>query len=296
MRALVIGGDGTVGRALGAALVRRGDHVFATTRHADRAHAEGRPLLDLAEPEVSNLPTAEVAFLCAALTRYAVCRNQPDFAHRINVDNTVVLARALLDRGARLIFLSTSAVFNGRAPQRRADAATSPVSEYGRTKAAAETALSALGGAVTIVRLTKVLVPGFPLFAGWCDALARGSPIGAFADMRLAPVGIDHVTVALAAIVDSGAGGIFQVSATRDITYLEAAQHLARRLSAPAELVHSKMAAAQSIPAEERPDFTSMDASRLAELTGLPVLDPFAGIDESMAAHIVAMPVKRELA
>ena len=279
MRALVIGGDGTLGRALHAALLGRGDEAAATTRSLQRAEAEGRPLLDLAAPDVAALPQADVAFLCAAVTGYAVCRRAPDLARRINVENTAALGRDLVARGTRLVYLSTSAVFDGRLPQRRAEDAPAPISEYGGSKAAAEAALGALGPAVAVVRLTKVLPPAFALFDGWCEALTRQAAVEAFEDMRFAPVSLSYAVEAVTAVAESGEAGLFQVSASRDITYLEAARHLAERLSAPAGLVRAGSAAARGIPQEERPPFTGLDTRRLDALTGSPAPDPFGVID-----------------
>jgi len=279
LRVLVIGGDGAIGRALAAVLTARGDVVYATTRRPECAALERRPLLDLAASPGFAIPDANVAVLCAAVTGFAACRNRPEQSRRINVDNSLTLARRLLARGMRIVYLSSSAAFDGSRANCKADDPTTPLTEYGRQKAEAERALRALGSEVTIVRLTKVIFPGLSPLAKWCDMLSRNEEVGAFADLRLAPISIGKVMDALVAIIDSGEGSIFQVAPRGDISYLEAAQHLARRCHVPVDLVRRELAADHNVPKEERPSFASMDTGRLTELTGRPAPDPFAEID-----------------
>ena len=76
MRALIIGGDGAIGRALKDKLESRQDTVFFTTRRP--VPVQGNALhLDLAssEAETARLPQADIVFFCAAITGFAACRN-----------------------------------------------------------------------------------------------------------------------------------------------------------------------------------------------------------------------------
>lgn len=288
MHALIIGIDGRIGRALAAALVRAGHRVTGTSRRGDRAPAGAVPL-DLARlDDPPALPAADaafdVAFLCAAATRQAECRADPEGTARINAAAPVRLARHLRAAGSFVVFLSTSAVFDGTVPACPADRPVAPRTAYGRQKAAAEAGLLALGDGVAVLRLTKVLEPELPLLAGWTAALRRGAPVAPFHDMMLAPIAPSLAVAALEAIAAARAGGIFQVSATRDISYAEAAYHLAGRLGAPAGLVRPVGAGDQGIPAEERPRHTTLDGSRLAERFGLRAPDPAEALDLALAA------------
>lgn len=275
MRALVVGIDGSVGAALATALAADGWSVAGTSR---RGRPDALPL-DLAGGlgEADRLPAADAVFLCAAMTRQAECRADPVRAARINRDAPVRLARAAAGGGGRLILLSTSAVFDGRVPRRPAEDAPCPLNEYGRLKAEAEAGVLAEGG--TVVRLTKILHRGLPLFRDWSERLGRKEPVEAFADLFLAPIPLDHAVDGLIRIGRSAAGGIFQLSATHDIAYAEAARHIARGLGVPEDLVRDATAAAAGIPAADRPASTSLDAGRAARLFNLPPPDPYGAID-----------------
>lgn len=280
MKAVVLGGDGGIGRLLAAALQKDGHDVLTTTRRAGPVSAR-QLRLDLADPGVAAmpLPAADVVYFCAALARFADCRAHADLARTVNVVAPAVLARRWTAEGARVIFLSTSAVFDGREPQRSAASPVSPRSLYGRLKAEAESAFLDLGASAAVLRLTKLLLPEMPLFGGWIAALGRGEAIEAFSDLHIAPVAPQHMMQALLAVAADKEGGIYQLSGARDISYLAAARYLAKRIGLPASHVASRRAVDGSIPAEEILTFTALDAARLATLTGTAAPDPYTVID-----------------
>lgn len=280
MRAIVLGADGQIGRALAKALQRRNAVVLSTTRRTT-PHSSSRLRIDLADPDLHEtaLPEADVAYFCAAMTGFAACRRNRDLAHRVNVAAPSALARRLAAKGTRVVLLSTNAVFNLQTPQVPAATRPSPRTIYGALKAEAEALFAALGTAASILRLTKVLTPELALFTGWIDALCRGGQITAFSDMRVAPIALDDAVAALLAIADDGSGGIYQVSGAKDISYFEAACHLARGAGVAGERVIEQRAADAGIAPEELSISSSLDTSRLAALTGWAPPDPFAVID-----------------
>lgn len=248
-------------------LVRRfaacGWDVVATTRRA--AGPAGRSLrLDLADPSArwAPLPPADVAVFAAAMTGFADCRASPDLARRVNVDAPIALADRLARQGTRSVLISTNAVFDGARPRQAADAPTRPASLYGALKADAERGFLALGELGAVVRLTKVLDPGHVLFSRWRDALKRNQRIGAFSDLRLAPIALSDVETAVMAAVKGG--GILQVSGLEDVSYHAAAVCLAQALCRPAALVEAQSAAKAGIPDSDRPLHTTLDATELA--------------------------------
>jgi dTDP-4-dehydrorhamnose reductase len=285
MRALVLGADSGIGEALGEALAQRGDRVYGTTRRQERV-AEDVLYLDLDQPEsaVSSWPEVDVAFICAAVTRFSDCRIQPERARRVNVTTPVAMSAHLAERGTRIIFLSTSAVLDCRAPRMQAIRSRAPTSAYGRLKAEAEAALLAIGPPATVLRLTKVLTPGMKLFADWIDALIHGNPVRAFSDLRFSPIALEHVVQALLVIADHRQAGIFQVSGASDISYADAAFHIARRLGVSDHLVEVCSAIDHGIPPEEITAYTSLETDRLAVLSGFVPPEPWPMIDAAIAS------------
>lgn len=225
---LIVGGDGTIGKALAAFLAAQGLSVVSTTRRADSVSAD-RVLLDLGTaPDGWTIPDdVAVCYLCAAMARQGDCEAEPDAARRINVAAPLELARRVVSQGGFVVFLSTDSVFGGMTPLPQAATPTSPLTTYGRLKADAELALQSLpGGAVTILRLTKVVYADMALFETWRQAYRDGGVVEAFEDMVFAPVPLSGVVRFLHALGENRPSGVYQYSATHDISYTQAAEIL----------------------------------------------------------------------
>ena len=267
--ALIVGIDSLIGAALADALIARGTVVIGTTRRARSGMPGSRMALDLAAPDAgkAELPSVDVAVVCAAMAQFADCRERPELARRVNVSAPAALAARLVRNGARVVLLSTSAVFDCRSPRVPAEQRTSPKTAYGALKAEAEAAILALGPRACVLRLTKVMAPAMPLFVDWIGALRRNEPIEAFDDLTFSPIAMHDVLTALLAVLADGADGIYQVSGAQDISYAEAARHLARRIGARPDLVRAVRAVDRGIPESEVTRYTSLDAVRLCGLT-----------------------------
>ena len=281
MKALVIGGDGSIGSALTKALLSRGDTVCQTTRRSVLAERNAIQL-DLASFDIDalRLPEVDVAFFCAAITSFAACRTNEALARQVNVKTPALLARRLVAAGTRVVLLSTSAVFDWRSPHVRASCPPCPVTVYGKLKAEAEAAFSALGAAAAILRLTKGLTPTDGLFNNWIDDLGQGRSVTAFSDHHMAPVTLNDAVAALLAISRSSEGGIFQISGAHDVSYYEAALHLASRLDAERQRVIEARASENGVLPEEIIRYSSLETSRIGALTGWKAPDPYSVIDE----------------
>jgi dTDP-4-dehydrorhamnose reductase len=266
---LIIGGDSEIGAATYRLIQGQGKPVLVTTRRCDRV-ADDRPFLDLSDPlEFWQPPKGIVtACVCAAVARLEACAKDPEASTRINVTQSLRLIEKLLASGIYVLFLSTNQVFDGRTPNVRSNAPHSPVSEYGRQKARTEARLCELmadGAPVAILRLAKVVSAEIVLLHNWIEALKEGRTITAFRDMMLAPVPIDLVCRAIAALMNDRAGGIFQLSGPSDVSYFEIAQMIAHQIGADPNLIFSTKAC-EAIDVEGiSPLHTTLDSRALCE-------------------------------
>jgi len=125
MKAIVIGGDSFIGSRLVDMLAERGHEVIRTSRRMDR------DALYLDMLDHGYLPECDVAFICAAVTKFIDCEYQPD-AYRVNVDAPVAIASELETRRSLVVYLSSEAVEKALH------------TAYGMQKALTEAALSLL--------------------------------------------------------------------------------------------------------------------------------------------------------
>jgi dTDP-4-dehydrorhamnose reductase len=275
---LVVGADGTIGAAVAARLEAAGQTVIRTSRRG----TPGTIPLDLAsDPASWRLPDGvAAAVLCAAVTSTEVCRSRPDEARRVNVDAPVELGRRIAGAGGRCVFLSTNMVFDGTVPFTPGSASRCPQTAYGRMKAEAEERLLALGGAATVVRLTKVVGRTLPVIEAWRAALERGETVRPFADLPMAPVTLDLAAAVIAAAAREPLGPILQVSARADLAYAEVAARLAARWGFAPGLVRPVTVAESGVVLEHVPAHTTLDASSVRDRLSLEPPDPWAAIDE----------------
>jgi dTDP-4-dehydrorhamnose reductase len=281
---LIVGGDSEIGGAAYYALKAQGKPVVATTRRRERVTSD-RPFLDLAGSIDCWEPPQDTraACVCAAVARLATCATDPERAARINVAQTLTLIDRLLERGIYVLFLSTNQVFDGRVPHITADAPYSPVSEYGRQKARTESLLRerlSAGAPAAILRLSKVVSPAMPLIRDWIEALKAGKPIRAFYDMTLAPVPIDLVCMAILALMDDRACGVFQLTGPSDVSYVDMARFLAVRLGVDLELVCAMSARNAGLPEGIGPENTTLCSDALKERYAIVPPEPWTVIEE----------------
>jgi dTDP-4-dehydrorhamnose reductase len=265
---LVVGSDGLIGRAVSQRLFALGHQVTTTTRRGEQVRP-GNIFLDLREiaPSLKGLPAADAAIICGAVTKFSECRQDPEAAWLINARAPIQLAHHLEKLGARSLLLSTSAVFDCLEPRMLADRPRKPRGLYGKFKAEAEEGILAVAGG-TVLRLTKVVTSRWGLINEWATRLSRGKPIQAVQDHSFSPIPLDDVLSSIATILESREGGIFQVSGAADMTYFAAAHLIARRLGRGENLVIGTSALEQGIPKDEVTRFTSLDVTRLAQLSG----------------------------
>jgi dTDP-4-dehydrorhamnose reductase len=167
-RYLVTGASGMLGTDLVAALAGR------------EYTALGRRDLDVSDRNAVNEAVRghDVVLNAAAYTRVDDAETDEDAAYAVNATGVENLALACAAAGATLVTYSTDYVFDGTATSPYAEAAaTSPVTAYGRTKAAGERlALAANPDRTLILRIAYLYGHHGPNFAATMLKLAATHP------------------------------------------------------------------------------------------------------------------------
>jgi len=168
VRALILGGEGMLGRALAAEGRRRGWPALAlSSRVADVLDAERLTYwLGAFRPDV--------VIGCAAYTNVDAAESHRDEAFRINATGAANAARTAAAAGVRLVHISTDYVFDGRASRPYLEGApTAPLSVYGESKLAGEEAVLAASDRHLVVRTSWLFGTGGPSFVDTMVRLMR---------------------------------------------------------------------------------------------------------------------------
>lgn len=233
MRAVVVGGSGQIGGWLLRILAERGHEVIGTYHQV--------PTPGLVHLDASDLERAaawlrdrrpDVVFYPAGFTWVDGCERDPARARSANLDQPLNLARTAVALGARFVSFSTDYVFDGRSGPYDEDAATNPLSVYGRAKLDAEDALAdESGGAGLTVRTSWVFGPerqGKNFAYQLVKALGEGKTIDCPSDQVSSPSYGPDVARAVVSLVEAGVSGLIHVVGPEVLGRVEFARAIAR--------------------------------------------------------------------
>ena len=258
MRVTIFGASGLLGKAL----MREwsGDTVTGLTSHGvdirdadrvQRAVRESRP---------------EWIVLAAAYTDVDGCESNPSLAFAVNRDGAVNVATAAKEAGARLGFLSSDYVFDGKktTPYNIGDA-RNPQSVYGRTKAEAEIRLLELMPECCIVRTSWLFGIGGKCFPDTILKLAASRPaLDVVNDQRGCPTYAVDLAGTIIDLCRKNASGVVHVTNAGDCTWFEFAQEIVRRAEL-ATIVRPVSSQQMARPAP-RPAYSVLSPARLQSL------------------------------
>jgi dTDP-4-dehydrorhamnose reductase len=222
MRVTIFGASGLLGKAL----VREwhGDVVIGlSSRDADiRDGTRVRTLVQDQNPDW--------IVLAAAYADVDGCEKNPELAFAVNRDGAENVAAAAKNSGARLLFLSTDYVFDGKkgVPCEPGDTCN-PQSVYGRSKAEAEIRLLKLLPDCCIVRTSWLFGVGGKCFPDTILKLAADRPsLDVVNDQRGCPTYAPDLAQAIIQLCGKNAEGIVHATNTGDCTWFEFAKEIVR--------------------------------------------------------------------
>jgi dTDP-4-dehydrorhamnose reductase len=239
-RMLLIGAGGFLGGYL-AALARGRFDCLAAGRNSSTVRID---IIDAAGVRRAFEQTRpNLVVLAAALSDIDDCERRPAMARHTNVAGAGNVARECARVGARLLFASSGAVFDGEAPEYTEESAPNPLSVYGQSKADAERLVAAECPGAIVVRLSLVL--GAALFPGtnsWLDKvrgkLAAGQPVAAPRDEYRNAIDVETAAQWILDLAAAPAAqGVFHLGSADALSRFEIARHLAMGWGYPEELV-----------------------------------------------------------
>jgi dTDP-4-dehydrorhamnose reductase len=222
MKVMILGATGLLGKAL----IREGsgDEVTGlSSRDVDIRNAQQvREVLEKARPEW--------IVLAAAYTDVDGCESHQDLAFAVNRDGPVNVAKAAKQIGAKLIFLSSDYVFDGKnTVPYEIDDTLNPQSIYGRSKAEAELGLLEVLPECCIARTSWLFGRGGKCFPETILKLAATRPaLDVVNDQRGCPTYTVDLARAIAELCRRGASGIVHVTNAGDCTWFDFAREIVK--------------------------------------------------------------------
>ncbi len=241
--------------------------------------------------EVVDAMRPDVVVHAAALASHEACESDPTLAQLVNVESTTHLARACADAGAKLVYLSTDAVFDGGRGNYTELDSTNPFSVYGETKLLGEQTALAVHDDVLIARTN---------FFGWSppgtrsileffvNALRSGKKVSGYTDFVVSSIYVQDLLSAIYNLVGSDRRGVVHLGASNALSKYDFGVQVASQFGLDAGLI-SPVAAAAGGHATSRARDLSLDTSLVKSWLGLSLPTQEFGIasaydDESAAA------------
>ncbi|MCW2933647.1 MAG: dTDP-4-dehydrorhamnose reductase [Actinomycetia bacterium] len=213
----MIGGSGFLGRRITRQAQLAGHRVVATF------HAS--------VPAATDVDWRKLDIRCRDDVTALARRARPDAvinaAYRqsdweTTADGGMHVALAAAAAGARLVHVSSDAVFSGTAPSYDETRQPDPVTPYGAAKAAAETAVKGVTPAAIIARTSLIIGDGESMHERLVHALASGTVAGAlFTDEVRCPVHVTDLACALLELAASPHAGVCHVAGADAISRYE---------------------------------------------------------------------------
>jgi dTDP-4-dehydrorhamnose reductase len=220
MKVLILGATGLLGKTL----------VREWT--GDEVQAMGSRDVEVRDParvyEIVGKAHPDWIVLAAAYTDVDGCESHRELAFSVNRDGAVNVAEAARQAGAKLIFLSSDYVFDGKKTSPyEVDDKRNPQSVYGHSKAEAEVQLLEMLPNCCIARTSWVFGVGGRCFPDTILRLAASRPaIDVVNDQRGCPTYTVDLARAIVQLCRKNASGIVHVTNEGDCSWFEFAQEI----------------------------------------------------------------------
>ena len=217
MDLLVIGGSGLLGLRLTRQARLAGHSVVASF------HASVPPATDVDWRKLDIRRSDDVTALALSVRPDAIINaayQKSDW--ETTADGAANVALAAVAAGARLVHVSSDAVFSGTAPSYDETRQPDPVTPYGAAKAAAETAVKGIAPAAIIARTSLIIGDGDSPPERLVHALASGAAAGVlFTDEVRCPVHVIDLASALLELTASPHAGVCHVAGSDAVSRYE---------------------------------------------------------------------------
>ena len=150
----------------------------------------------------------------AGLTDVEKCENNPELAHHINVELSIMVANVTKRLGIRLVHISTDHLFEGNFSMLSEEEPTKAINVYGMTKALAERKIQEINPDALIIR-TNFYAWGTSYRKSFSDliieSLRKEQLLSLFDDVYYTPILAENLITIVHELLEKKAKGIFNI-------------------------------------------------------------------------------------
>ena len=215
--------------------------------------------------DVLHKARPEWIVLAAAYTNVDDCESHPERAMAVNRDGPVNVAQAAKRIGAKLLFVSSDYVFDGKktSPYETGDP-RNPQSVYGRSKAEAEARLLEVLPECCIARTSWLFGPDGKCFPDTILKLAANRPtLDVVDDQRGCPTYSVDLSRAIIGLCRNQARGIVHVTNAGDCSWFEFAREIVKGGGCPTDV--RPVSSQQMARPAPRPPYSVLSGKSLQE-------------------------------
>ena len=223
---LIIGINSLIGNSILTFMLKKHQTFGTTRRYSDKYH-----YLDLAK-DINTWPeieTCDFIIFCGSISTIEGCKRNEELSYRINVDSMKDVIKKYKKNKTKLIFFSSSHVFDGKKKFYTEDDIPNPLNILGMHKLKGEEIILKENGLV--IRLTKVLDSNFKRFLIWCDSFKSNKPFETFTNLTVSLIPLKNVISFISKAIDSEINGVIHISGPDEYSYYEIAKMIAKNLN-----------------------------------------------------------------
>ncbi|MBC8332145.1 MAG: SDR family oxidoreductase [Anaerolineae bacterium] len=263
MKILVTGVSGLLGINIALEAAQHHDVVGIVNRHPLITQAFSVQQADLRTPGTVERLVDSVqpdwVIHCAALANLEACEKDPQLAGELNIELPRKLARYVARGGARLLHVSTDAVFDGVRGNYAEEDEPNPLSVYAQTKLAGERAVHEVNPAAIIARVNLFgwsLLGQRSLAEFFFYNLKAGYPVKGFTDVYFCPLLANDMAQIFLKMLAKRLSGLYHVFSNDSMSKYAFGVEIARIFALNPERIAPIPVSAAGLQAARSPNLT----------------------------------------
>jgi dTDP-4-dehydrorhamnose reductase len=295
---LITGASGLLGLNTALEAAKEHDVVGQVNSHPLRTDAFNTVQADLLAPgaleRLLDQTQPEWVIHCAALANVDACETEPLQARQLNSQVPRQLAELVARGGARMLHVSTDAVFDGqRGGYTEADA-PNPLGIYAQTKLDGERGVLSANPQAIVARVNLFgwsLSGKRSLAEFFFNKLLAGEPCMGFTDVFFCPMLANDLGWVFLKMLDSGLSGLYHTVGSECISKYEFGLRIARRFGLDESLITPKSVHEGGLKAARSPNLT-LRTDKLAQALGVSLPGLSTGLEKFYTLYQQGYPQK----